>query len=85
MSRSFSPNIQLGAARCMTYIYRSGTLPSTDLRILHRTLPCLVRLCSEDYRQEIRASAAETLAILIEVVVLNCLSFLYSLIKHIEL
>uniref|UniRef100_A0A1A9X0W5 Armadillo repeat-containing protein 8 n=1 Tax=Glossina brevipalpis TaxID=37001 RepID=A0A1A9X0W5_9MUSC len=67
MSRSFSPNIQLGAARCMTYIYRSGTLPSTDLRILHRTLPCLVRLCSEDYRQEIRASAAETLAILIEV------------------
>lgn len=67
MSRIYSPNIQLIAARCVTYIYRSGTLPSSDFRILHRALPCLVRLCSDDYKQPVRASAAETLAILIEV------------------
>lgn len=68
MSRALLPDIQLTAARCVTYIYRSGTLPPTDSRVLNRTLPCLVRLCSDDYKQNIRASAAETLALLIEVV-----------------
>ena len=67
ISRSFSPEIQLCAAKCLTYIYRSGTLLSSDFRILHRTLPSLVRLCSENYNLCVRGSAAETLAYLIEV------------------
>lgn len=67
MSRLFNPEIQLTAARCLTYVYRSGTLPSTDYRLVYKTLPCLARLCTDDYNKFTRASAAETLAFFIEV------------------
>ncbi|XP_037808623.1 armadillo repeat-containing protein 8-like [Lucilia sericata] len=67
ISRSFSAQIQLCSAKCITYIYRSGTLLSSDFRILHRTLPCLVRLCSENFSCPIRSAAAETLSYLIEI------------------
>ncbi|XP_054735612.1 armadillo repeat-containing protein 8-like [Anastrepha obliqua] len=67
MSRLFCPEIQLSAARCLTYVYRSGTLPSTDNRISQKALPTLARLCAESFDHSIRASASETLAYLIEI------------------
>lgn len=67
VSRARIPEIQIAAARCLTYIHRSGSLQSTDPRIVYRTLPCLARLCSEEFDEEIRATAAETLAYLAEV------------------
>ncbi|XP_037935877.1 armadillo repeat-containing protein 8-like [Teleopsis dalmanni] len=67
MSRLFTPEIQITAARCLTYIYRSGTLLSTDNRILHKTLPSLARLCSDNFNQSIRGESADILAYLIEV------------------
>lgn len=67
LSRIRDPNIQLGAARCLTYIHRSGTLPSSDNRIVYKTLPCLARLCTNDFDEDIRALAAENLAYLAEV------------------
>ncbi|CAD7006096.1 armadillo repeat-containing protein 8 [Ceratitis capitata] len=67
MSRLFCPEIQLTAARCLTYVYRSGTLPSTDNRISQKALPTLARLCADSFDHSIRASASETLAYLIEI------------------
>lgn len=67
LSRARNPEIQLTAARCLTYIHRSGTLPPTDNRIVYKTLPCLARLCTDDFDQYTRASAAETLAYLAEI------------------
>lgn len=67
LSRVRDPKIQLGAARCLTYIHRSGTLPSTDNRIECKTLPCLARLCTDEFNEDIRAISAETLAYLAEI------------------
>lgn len=67
MSRARMPEIQIAAARCLTYIHRSGALGATDPRIVFRTLPCLARLCTDEFDEEIRATAAETLAYLAEV------------------
>lgn len=67
LSRIGDPNIQLAASRCLTYIHRSGTLLSTDSRIVYKTLPCLARLCTNDFNEDIRATSAETLAYLAEV------------------
>lgn len=67
LSRIRDPNIQLAAARCLTYIHRSGTLAPTDSRIVFKTLPCLARLCTSEFDEDIRALAAENLAYLAEV------------------
>lgn len=67
LSRARNADIQLDSARCLTYIHRSGSLSSIDQRIIYRTLPCLARLCTDDFAEEIRASSAETLAYLTEV------------------
>lgn len=67
MSRARDPDIQLDSARCLTYIQRSGSMSSIDPRIIYRTLPCLARLCTNDFTEEIRATSAETLAYLTEV------------------
>lgn len=54
-------------AKGLTYIHRSDSLTSTDPRIVYRTLPCLARLCTNEFDEETRATAAETLAYLAEV------------------
>lgn len=70
-SRTRISEIQIAAARCLTYIHRSGSLPNrSDPRIVYKTLPCLARLCTEEFDEEIRATAAETLAYLAEVIYL---------------
>lgn len=66
-SRARIPEIQIAAARCLTYIHRSGSLCSTDSRIVYKTLPCLARLCTDEFDEDIRATSAETLAYLAEV------------------
>lgn len=66
-SRARPVEIQLTAARCLTYLHRSGSLEAGDHRIEYKALPCLVRLCTAEFDEEIRATAAETLAYLAEV------------------
>jgi hypothetical protein len=69
VSRSNSPEIQLNASKCLTYIHRSGTssLKSEDSKILYKALPCLARLCAPEFNEKIRGEAAESLAYLAEI------------------
>lgn len=67
MGREKSCLIQLEAARCVTYMHRTGVLVHKDPRIIYRALPCLVRLCRRDRLPRERVAAAETLAFLTEV------------------
>lgn len=59
----------------LTYIHRSDSLTSTDPRIVYRTLPCLARLCTNEFDEETRATAAETLAYLAEVMIHPCTDY----------
>lgn len=38
-------DMQLEAARCLTYMYRSEAVSAKDDMIIYKALPCLVRLC----------------------------------------
>ena len=66
MDRQRPPEMQLEAARCLTYMYRCGQLTEEDARIVYKALPCVVRLTREEESVETRILAAETLAFLIE-------------------
>ncbi|XP_047026581.1 armadillo repeat-containing protein 8-like isoform X1 [Helicoverpa zea] len=59
--------VAMGAARCLTFMHRANALPADDARVVFGALPCLARLCTKDMPEDIRASAAETLAYLAEV------------------
>lgn len=67
LSRTQTVQIQLSASRCLTYLHRSGSLFSTDHRIVYKVMPCLARLCTPEFDDTTRASAAETLAYLTEI------------------
>ncbi|XP_075213314.1 armadillo repeat-containing protein 8-like isoform X3 [Lycorma delicatula] len=67
MSRDHPTEMQLAAARCLTYLHRAGSIAADDPKILYKTLPCLVVLCKKDRPCEERIVAAETLAYLTEV------------------
>lgn len=67
LSRANPVEVQLSAARCLTYLHRSDSIKSTDDRIVYKTLPCLVRLCADEFDEKTRAISAETLAYLAEV------------------
>ncbi|GLV43849.1 hypothetical protein CBL_11571 [Carabus blaptoides fortunei] len=67
MSRDRPIEMQLAAARCVTYLHRSEAIEASDSRVVYRTLPCLVRLCQREHAICHRATAAETLAYLTEV------------------
>lgn len=43
MARDKPSEMQMGAARCITYMHRAGAVSAEDPKILYRTLPCLVR------------------------------------------
>lgn len=49
MGRDRPIEIQLGAARCITYLHRSDAIEANDSRLVFRTLPCLVRLCQKEH------------------------------------
>ncbi|KAI8426050.1 hypothetical protein MSG28_005017 [Choristoneura fumiferana] len=67
VSRDKPLPVAMGAARCLTYIHRADALTADDSRVVFGALPCLARLCTKEMPEEIRATAAETLAYLAEV------------------
>ncbi|XP_061378216.1 armadillo repeat-containing protein 8-like isoform X3 [Danaus plexippus] len=67
VSRDKPLPVAMGAARCLTFIHRAGALGADDNRVVFGALPCLARLCTKDMPEDIRATAAETLAYLAEV------------------
>ena len=67
MSQENSSEVQLLAAKCMTYLYRADSICAEDKRIVYKTLPTLVRSCKKDRDTRTRAEAAEVLAYLTEV------------------
>lgn len=67
MARDKPSEMQMAAARCITYMHRAGAISAEDPKILYKTLPCLVRLCKKDRPNTERVLAAETLAYLTEV------------------
>ena len=66
MNRNKRLDIQLEAARCITYLFRCGVLEEDDKRITFKALPCVVRMTKKEECAEDRILAAETLAYLIE-------------------
>ncbi|XP_072542719.1 armadillo repeat-containing protein 8 isoform X1 [Salminus brasiliensis] len=66
MQRDKPIEMQLTAAKCLTYMCRAGAIRTDDNCIVLKTLPCLVRMCSKDRLLEERVEGAETLAFLME-------------------
>ncbi|XP_068184592.1 armadillo repeat-containing protein 8 isoform X2 [Antennarius striatus] len=66
MQRDQPIEMQLTAAKCLTYMCRAGAIRTDDGCIILKTLPCLVRMCSKDHLLEERVEGAETLAYLME-------------------
>uniref|UniRef100_A0AAY4EVD2 Armadillo repeat-containing protein 8 n=1 Tax=Denticeps clupeoides TaxID=299321 RepID=A0AAY4EVD2_9TELE len=66
MQRDKPIEMQLTAAKCLTYMCRAGAIRTDDSSIVLKTLPCLVRMCSKDRLLEERVEGAETLAFLVE-------------------
>lgn len=66
MQRDQPVEMQLTAAKCLTYMCRAGAIGTDDSCIILRTLPCLVRMCSKEHLLEERVEGAETLAYLME-------------------
>lgn len=42
MAQDRPSEMQLAAARCITFLHRAGAFTAEDPKILYRTLPCLV-------------------------------------------
>uniref|UniRef100_A0A3B3YG81 Armadillo repeat-containing protein 8 n=1 Tax=Poecilia mexicana TaxID=48701 RepID=A0A3B3YG81_9TELE len=66
MQRDQPVEMQLTAAKCLTYMCRAGAIRTDDGSIVLKTLPCLVRMCSKEHLLEERVEGAETLAYLME-------------------
>ncbi|CAB1421103.1 unnamed protein product [Pleuronectes platessa] len=66
MQRDQPIEMQLTAAKCLTYMCRAGAIKTDDSCIVLKTLPCLVRMCSKEHLLEERVEGAETLAYLME-------------------
>lgn len=66
MQRDQPIEMQLTAAKCLTYMCRAGAIRTDDSCVVLKTLPCLVRMCSKEHLLEERVEGAETLAYLIE-------------------
>ncbi|XP_035267076.1 armadillo repeat-containing protein 8 isoform X2 [Anguilla anguilla] len=66
MQRDRPIEMQLTAAKCLTYMCRAGAIRTDDNCIILKTLPCLVRMCSKERLLEERVEGAETLAYLME-------------------
>ncbi|KAK0147049.1 Armadillo repeat-containing protein 8 [Merluccius polli] len=66
MQRDQPIEMQLTAAKCLTYMCRAGAIRTDDTCVVLKTLPCLVRMCSKERLLEERVEGAETLAYLME-------------------
>lgn len=67
LGRDRTSEMQMAAAKCLTYLYRGGAIPATNRIISHKTLSTLVRMCKRDRTLEENVEGAETLSYLIEV------------------
>ncbi|GFN90509.1 Armadillo repeat-containing protein 8 [Plakobranchus ocellatus] len=67
MGRDRPSEMQLAAAKVLTYLHRAGTLSAADPIINRKTIGTLVRMCKRDRPLEENVKGAETLAYLIEV------------------
>ncbi|XP_037344202.1 armadillo repeat-containing protein 8 isoform X3 [Pungitius pungitius] len=66
MQRDQPIEMQLTAAKCLTYMCRAGAIRTDDSCVVLKALPCLVRMCSKEHLLEERVEGAETLAYLME-------------------
>ncbi|KAM9709425.1 armadillo repeat-containing protein 8 isoform 1-T1 [Menidia menidia] len=66
MQRDQPIEMQLTAAKCLTYMCRAGAIRTDDGCVVLKALPCLVRMCSREQLLERRVEGAETLAFLLE-------------------
>ncbi|KAH9491767.1 Armadillo repeat-containing protein 8 [Bulinus truncatus] len=67
MGRDKPSEMQLAAAKVLTYLHRGGALDASDPIISRKTLGTLVRMCKRDRPLEENVKGAETLAYLVEV------------------
>ncbi|KAK2141288.1 hypothetical protein LSH36_1127g00056 [Paralvinella palmiformis] len=67
LARDKTTEMQMQAAKCLTYLCRAGALDPADPLISKKTLQTLIRMCKQDKTWEERVEGAETLAYLIEV------------------
>jgi len=67
LSRCEETEVQLNAAKCLTYMYRSGALKGQDNSFIYmKVLPCLVRMCDSSCDCDVRVTGASTVAYLME-------------------
>ncbi|CAL1532534.1 unnamed protein product [Lymnaea stagnalis] len=67
MGRDKPSEMQLAAAKVLTYLHRGGAIEATDFVISRKTLGTLVRMCKRDRPLDENVKGAETLAYLVEV------------------
>ncbi|XP_064646417.1 armadillo repeat-containing protein 8-like isoform X2 [Lineus longissimus] len=67
LARDKTSEMQMSAAKCLTYLCRASILDPQDPVIMLKTLPTLIRMCKKDKPVSERIEGAETLAYLIEV------------------
>ncbi|KAK6166385.1 hypothetical protein SNE40_023092 [Patella caerulea] len=67
IARNRTSEMQMAAAKCLTYLYRAGGLSAKNPIIPLKTMPTLVRMCKKDRTLEENIDGAETLAYLVEV------------------
>jgi hypothetical protein len=66
MDRHHKVEMQLAAARVVSYLNRCDVLDNNDPKVIYKALPTVVRLTHKVYSAETRILAADTLAFLIE-------------------
>ncbi|ELU07690.1 hypothetical protein CAPTEDRAFT_150039 [Capitella teleta] len=67
ISRDKTTEMQMAAAKCLTYLCRADAISASEPIIGFKTLATLIRLCKSDKTWEERVEGAELLAYLIEV------------------
>ncbi|XP_041374245.1 armadillo repeat-containing protein 8-like [Gigantopelta aegis] len=67
LARDKTSEMQIAAAKCLTYLCRCGAIEADSPTIVLKTLPTLVRMCKKDRPLEENVEGAETLAYLIKV------------------
>ncbi|BFZ21736.1 hypothetical protein BsWGS_24776 [Bradybaena similaris] len=66
MGRDKPSEMQMAAAKVLTYLHRGGAIPASDPIISRKTLGTLARMCKRDRPLEENVKGAETLAYLVE-------------------
>lgn len=67
LARDKPYDVQMAAAKCLTYLCRVSVIHPQDNIIILKTLPTLIRLCKRQRSVEQRVNGAETLSYLISV------------------